>query len=146
MIRKTKYFLAIRAKHMSHSLKNAQSLDRNSVNNSTDPWDRFRSLMSRANKIHGRYFTAAMALSTSTPSGRPSSRIVLYQLTEDNRLVFFTNYNSRKGQELIANPRVSATLLWPGVSTEICIEGEVKRRRRKNNSPRKFRILQKSDS
>ena len=53
-----------------------------------------------------------MALATATPDGRPSVRIVLLKGIDDDGIRFFTNYESRKGRELDANPRAAATLYW----------------------------------
>ena len=52
-----------------------------------------------------------MALATATPDGVPSVRIVLMKGIDDRGVRFFTNYESRKGRELAANPRAAATLL-----------------------------------
>ena len=53
-----------------------------------------------------------MALATASPDGRPSVRIVLMKGIDDRGIRFFTNYESRKGRELAANPRAAATLYW----------------------------------
>src|SRR4051812_38249419 len=58
----------------------------------------------------------AMICSTSTPEGKPSSRIVLLKGLDARGFVFFTNYESRKGRELGQNPRTS--LLFPWISLE----------------------------
>ena len=78
----------------------------------------------------GAYADAnAMALATSTPEGRPSVRIVLCKAIEPERhaLTFFTNYESRKGTELAANPRASAVFHWPHAGRQARIEGGVER-------------------
>ena len=67
----------------------------------------------------------AMALATATPDGRPSVRIVLLKGLDDAGLTFFTNYDSRKGQELAANPRASAVLLWHPLQRQVRVEGQV---------------------
>jgi len=55
----------------------------------------------------------AMVLSTVNASGKPSSRIVLLkEILEDGSLIFFTNYKSRKGEEISVNPNVSLNFLW----------------------------------
>ena len=69
----------------------------------------------------------AMALATATPDGRPSVRIVLLKGLDHEGLVFYTNYDSRKGAELDANPFASAVLLWHPLSRQVRIEGEVSR-------------------
>ena len=67
----------------------------------------------------------AMALATATPDGRPSVRIVLLKGLDDTGLTFFTNYESRKGQELAANPRAAAVLLWHPLQRQVRVEGPV---------------------
>lgn len=76
----------------------------------------------------GAYADAnAMALATSTTDGRPSVRIVLCKAIEPERrsLTFFTNYESRKGTELAANPRASVVFHWPHAGRQARVEGEV---------------------
>ena len=68
----------------------------------------------------------AMTLATATPDGRPSLRVVLYKAGGD-ALRFFTNYESRKGQEMAANSRVAANFFWETLGRQIRIEGQVVR-------------------
>lgn len=67
----------------------------------------------------------AMALATATPDGRPSVRIVLLKGVDNTGMVFYTNYESRKAEELAANPFASAVFLWHPLSRQVRIEGEV---------------------
>ncbi|MCW2799030.1 MAG: pdxH [Aeromicrobium sp.] len=67
----------------------------------------------------------AMALATATPDGRPSVRIVLLKGFDAGGLRFFTNYDSRKGLELGANPRAAAVLLWHPLQRQVRVEGPV---------------------
>ena len=69
----------------------------------------------------------AMVIATSNQEGRPSSRYVLMKYYDSTKFVFFTNYNSRKGQELSANPNIAALFYWPTLSRQIRIEGPVKK-------------------
>lgn len=69
----------------------------------------------------------AMALATSTPGGIPSSRIVLLKLVDERGFVFYTNYESRKGQELNINPYVAAVFHWKGPERQIRLEGSAER-------------------
>ena len=64
-----------------------------------------------------------MALATATPDGRPSVRIVLLKGIDDDGIRFFTNYESRKGRELDANPRAAATLYWQPLYRAARLEG-----------------------
>jgi pyridoxamine 5'-phosphate oxidase len=68
-----------------------------------------------------------MALATATPDGRPSVRIVLLKGIDADGIRFFTNYESRKGRELDANPRAAATLYWQPLARAARLEGPVER-------------------
>lgn len=65
----------------------------------------------------------AMVLSTATPTGVPSSRTVLLKGFDDDGFVFFTNYSSRKGDELAANPRCALLFGWYQLQRQVRIEG-----------------------
>ena len=67
----------------------------------------------------------AMHLATVSPDGQPSSRIVLLKGVEDNHFVFYSNYASRKGQNMSHQPRVSLTFFWPELERQVRIEGQV---------------------
>jgi pyridoxamine 5'-phosphate oxidase len=67
----------------------------------------------------------AMALATATPEGVPSLRFVLLKGIDERGVEFFTNYESRKGAELAANPRAAATLYWQPLHRQIRLEGPV---------------------
>jgi pyridoxamine 5'-phosphate oxidase len=70
----------------------------------------------------------AMALATSTPTGTPSVRMVLLRGLDERGLRFFTNYESRKAQELDANPQASVVLNWgPPLRRQVRVEGDVER-------------------
>jgi pyridoxamine 5'-phosphate oxidase len=68
-----------------------------------------------------------MALATATPDGAPSVRIVLLKGIDDRGIQFFTNYESRKGRELEANPRAAATIYWQPMDRAVRFEGPVSR-------------------
>ena len=69
----------------------------------------------------------AMTLATSTPSGKPSARIVLLKEIKDNGFVYFSNYDSRKGKEINDNPFVSLVFFWKELERQIRIEGEAEK-------------------
>lgn len=69
----------------------------------------------------------AMALATATSAGQPSVRIVLLKSFDQTGAVFHTNYESRKGVEIDANPRVAAVLLWHDIRRQVRIEGPITR-------------------
>lgn len=69
----------------------------------------------------------AMTLATIDPDGRPSARIVLIKAIDDRGISFFTNYSSRKGQALAANPWASLVFFWPELERQIRIDGKVEK-------------------
>jgi pyridoxamine-phosphate oxidase len=71
----------------------------------------------------GMKYPDAMTLATSSPQGHPSARIVLYKGMNAEGLTFFTNYKSRKGKELLANPRAAVLFYWPQLNRQVRIEG-----------------------
>jgi pyridoxamine 5'-phosphate oxidase len=69
----------------------------------------------------------AMTLATSTLDGKPSARIVLLKEITEDGFVFYTNYESRKGQEIKANPNVALTFYWSELERQVRIEGRTHR-------------------
>ena len=67
----------------------------------------------------------AMALATATPEGRPSVRMVLLKGWGPDGFVWFTGYQSRKGEELDGNPRAALLLFWQPQGRQVRIEGSV---------------------
>ena len=67
----------------------------------------------------------AMTLATTTPDGRPSARMVLIKGVDERGFVFYSNYASRKGQELAANPYAALVFYWAELERQIRIEGTV---------------------
>jgi pyridoxamine 5'-phosphate oxidase len=67
----------------------------------------------------------AMALATTTPDGRPSVRFVLLKGIDERGIEFFTNYESRKGGELAANPHAAAAMFWQPLQRQVRLEGPV---------------------
>ncbi|MEA5566469.1 pyridoxamine 5'-phosphate oxidase [Anabaena sp. UHCC 0399] len=69
----------------------------------------------------------AMTLATTTPDGKPSARMVLLKDFDERGFVFFTNYNSRKGQELVANPQAALVFWWAELERQVRIVGSVEK-------------------
>jgi pyridoxamine 5'-phosphate oxidase len=69
----------------------------------------------------------AMTLSTVSPDGGVSARIVLLRGMDEHGFVFFTNYESRKSRELTFNPRAALTFYWGSLNRQVRIEGVVER-------------------
>jgi pyridoxamine 5'-phosphate oxidase len=65
----------------------------------------------------------AVALATATPDGRPSARFVLLKSADENGFLFYTGYQSRKGQELDDNPRAALCFYWHELGRQVRVEG-----------------------
>ena len=68
---------------------------------------------------------SAMALATADAEGRPSVRMVLLKGHDDRGFVFYTNYQSRKGAELAANPQAALGFHWKSLRRQVRIEGRI---------------------
>ena len=71
--------------------------------------------------------TAPVTLATADANGHPSARLVLVRGVDEQGFVFHTNYNSRKGRELIVNPHAALCFHWPTLDEQIRVEGVVSR-------------------
>lgn len=89
-----------------------------------DPFAQFRVWFAAA-EARGLPKVNAMTLATATSDGRPSARIVLLKELDDRGFVFYTNYRSRKGAELSANPRAALVVYWDALDRQVRIEGTV---------------------
>ena len=67
----------------------------------------------------------AMTLATATADGKPSARIVLLKGIDDRGFTFFTNYDSRKGREIAANPFAALVFLWHVFERQVRVEGTI---------------------
>jgi pyridoxamine 5'-phosphate oxidase len=74
---------------------------------------------------HGALQPEAMTVATADADGRPSARVVLLRGVDARGFTFFTNYASRKGHELAANPRAAIVLHWPEVQRQVRATGRV---------------------
>ena len=89
----------------------------------SDPIVALRAWLAEAERSTDR--PQVMTLATATPDGLPSARIVLLRGLDDGGLVFFTNRESRKGDELRANPRAALVLHWWDLGRQVRVEGTV---------------------
>lgn len=69
----------------------------------------------------------AMTLATASQDGFPSARIVLLKGYDKNGFVFFTNYNSQKGQEIAANPKACLLFFWKELERQVRIDGSIEK-------------------
>lgn len=91
-----------------------------------DPVDQFARWFADA-QAAGVAEANAMTLATADAAGRPAARIVLLKGFDARGFVFFTNYASRKGRELEANPRACLCFFWQPVERQVRIEGAVEK-------------------
>lgn len=101
---------------------NASGLDEADLCN--DPIDQFRQWFEDSCKA-GIHEPNSMALATVGPDGRPSVRVVLLKVIDERGLAFFTNLESRKGQELKGNPRAALNFWWGPLMRQVSFEGKV---------------------
>ena len=69
----------------------------------------------------------AMTLATADANGTPSARIVLFKGFRDGGLTFYTNHESHKGQDLVANPNVALVFWWDKLERSVRIEGRAEK-------------------
>lgn len=90
------------------------------------PIDLFQAWFAAAVDV-GAPMPDAMTLATATPDGRPSARMVLLKGADEAGLRFFTNYESRKADELDHNPRAALLFWWVALNVQVRIEGPITR-------------------
>lgn len=91
-----------------------------------DPLRQFRRWFEEARDA-GIDVPEAMALATASPNGRPSVRMVLLKGADERGFGFYTNYESRKGGELDANPHAALLFHWQPLGRQVRVEGHVER-------------------
>lgn len=89
-----------------------------------DPLDQLQGWLDAAAAI-GMQEPTAMTLASVDAQGRPSARIVLFKGFVEGGLSFYTNYQSRKGEELAANPQVALVFWWDKLERQVRVEGRV---------------------
>jgi pyridoxamine 5'-phosphate oxidase len=97
-----------------------------------DPFQQFAAWFSDAAKVVAPDVNA-MCLATADHKGRPSARMVLLREVDWRGLVFYTNYDSRKGRELAENPHAAATFHWKELKRQVRFTGKVKKVTRKES-------------
>ena len=91
-----------------------------------DPIDQLRLWLDQAREAQPEDFTA-MVLATADRDGRPAARVVLLKGLDERGLVFYTHYKSRKGQELLENPKAALVFYWSALERQVRIEGTVEK-------------------
>ena len=101
-----------------------ESLDEGDV--AGDPIKQFRAWFDEAVRSELPMLNA-MTLATVSKSGQPSARMVLLKGLDERGFVFYTDYQSRKAQELAVNPRAALLFYWIELEREVRIEGNVEK-------------------
>lgn len=101
-----------------------ESLDEKDV--ARDPITQFNRWFDEAVKAR-MPIVNAMTLATVSATGRPAARIVLLKGVDHAGFVFYTNYDSRKGREITANPHAALLFHWAELEREVRIEGRVEK-------------------
>lgn len=101
-----------------------QTLDEKDVN--AHPIIQFEKWFKEAvdSKVHE---PNAMTVCTANKDGKPSARILLLRNFSENGFVFYTNYTSRKGSEILENPNCALLFFWPELERQVRIEGVLTR-------------------
>lgn len=92
----------------------------------SDPVKQFESWFKQVLKLNLPE-SNAMVLATADRGGKPSARIVLMKGIDKRGILFFTNYDSRKGKELLQNPKASLLFFWTQLERQVRIEGKVRK-------------------
>jgi pyridoxamine 5'-phosphate oxidase len=87
-----------------------------------DPMELIATWLEEAGKS-GNPMPTAMTLATVERNGQPSARVVLLKKVDDGRLIFYTNYHSRKSREIRNHARVAAHFFWPELERQVKISG-----------------------
>lgn len=89
----------------------------------SNPFNQFHKWFDETIESQAIYEPNAMALTTVSESGQPSTRVVLLKKFDENGFVFYTNYESRKGKEIQKNSKVSLLFYWGELARQVRIEG-----------------------
>jgi pyridoxamine 5'-phosphate oxidase len=92
-----------------------------------DPFDQFRLWFEESVRTAGDREPNAMTLATASREGAPSARVVLLKGFSAHGVTFFTNYESRKAEQLAENPRAALNFHWPWLERQIQMEGLVQK-------------------
>jgi pyridoxamine 5'-phosphate oxidase len=94
---------------------------------SSDPFEQFKLWFAESIQTAGDREPNAMTLATASRAGVPSARVVLLKSFDERGVMFFTNYESRKAQQLAENPHAALNFHWPWLERQIQIEGVVQK-------------------
>ncbi|NEP56162.1 MAG: pyridoxamine 5'-phosphate oxidase [Symploca sp. SIO2G7] len=96
------------------------------ANTNSNPFEQFHTWFNQA-LAAGLPEPNAMTIATASPNGKPSARIVLLKDYDERGFVFYTNYKSHKGQQLLENPWGALVFWWAQLERQVRIEGRVEK-------------------
>lgn len=103
-----------------------KSYDKNELLESTiptNPMELFDAWFREVEDAGGEFEVNAMTVATIGKDGFPKSRVVLLKQVTQEGFVFYTNYNSDKGQAIISSPQVCLSFFWPNLERQVIIKG-----------------------
>ncbi|MEJ8802311.1 pyridoxamine 5'-phosphate oxidase [Pontibacter sp. H249] len=118
--------MALSYKKIADIRTNYSKQDLTEASVAANPIDQFHEWLNEAIAAEVEEPTA-FVLSTVSPEGKPSARVVLLKELSSQGFTFFTNYSSRKGQELEHSPSGCFTFFWPALERQVRVEGQIKK-------------------
>ena len=93
----------------------------------SNPFSKLQNWLNFASEIDPNYENNMVVLSTSTKDGFPTSRYVLVKNLEGDKITFFSNYESKKGEDIEKNSQVHLNFFWPQIQRQVRINGLAKK-------------------
>lgn len=112
--------------HLEHIRREYSSRELGRGDMPSNPFELLERWLSEAISLEVNEPTAMM-VATAARSGRPSMRTVLLKELVDDKLVFYSNYESRKGEQIAENPEVACSFVWHELERQIHVEGQIAR-------------------
>lgn len=109
---------------MNNEIKQAEGLDVSTID--PDPIRQFERWFADA-VAASILLPEAMTMATVGSDGKPHARVLLLKQVDSVGFVFFTNYRSAKGQEIVSNPQVALCFHWPELQRQVRVEGKVEK-------------------
>ncbi|MEC8682248.1 MAG: pyridoxamine 5'-phosphate oxidase, partial [Bacteroidota bacterium] len=92
-----------------------------------NPFEQFKKWFQETESVAGESEVNAMTVSTIGLDGFPKSRVVLLKSYDKNGFVFYTNYESEKGQAIAQNPNLCISFFWPHMERQVIIKGRAEK-------------------
>lgn len=113
-------------KHLYNLRSDFAGKELSKIDVDSNPFEQFRTWFDEGVKAEVNELQAMVVTSVSA-EGWPSSRVVYLREIDDDGFVFYTNYNSDKGQDFSANPKMSFTFFWPELARQLHVQGSIEK-------------------